>query len=115
VNCAELFWSPLREPDDVTRHGTKSKSARQLAKETVDLFRSIHLRSSPEDVPGLEALGVVVVDHDNLQLQPMGASHDKAHKPSSIAPSPPNPQVGDPLNYETMIQRICAGYTQRFR
>jgi hypothetical protein len=31
-----------------------------------------------------------------------------------VAPSPPNLPLGDPLHYESMIQRICNAYTQRF-
>jgi hypothetical protein len=71
VNASELFLSPLnlesrsrREP--VTWHRQRAKSTIQLVKETIDIFRSVHLRNSVEDVEGLEALGVVVVEHDNL-------------------------------------------------
>ncbi len=114
VNSADRFWSPLRAKDDITTHGSPKKPARLLAKETVDRFRSIHLRKASTDIPGLEALGVFVVEHDNLAIHPDAADYAALHKPTIAAPSPPNPPVGDPLHYESMIQRICNAYTQRF-
>jgi hypothetical protein len=46
VNSAERFWSPLRKDDDITEHGKTIRTARQLAEQTIDRFRSIHLRNS---------------------------------------------------------------------
>lgn len=114
VNSAERFWSPLRDEADITTHGSPNKTARVLAKETVDRFRSIHLRNASTDGPGMEAIGVFVVEHDNLSSHPDAAKHAALHKPTIAAPSPPNPPVGDPLHYESMIQRICNAYSQRF-
>ena len=114
LNSAERFWSPLRKPDDITVHGSAKRSVRRLAQETVDIFRSIHLRNSSTDVAGMEAVGVVVVEHDNLSAHPDASKYANLHKATVIAPTPPNPLVGDPLHYESMIQRICNAYTQRF-
>jgi hypothetical protein len=114
VNSAERFWSPLRKHDDVTEHGKTNRTARKLAAETIDRFRSIHLRNSSADAPGLEAIGVVVVEHDNLAIHPNDSNYANLHKPTAVAPTPPNPPIGDPLHYESMIQRICNAYTQRF-
>lgn len=114
VNSAERFWSPLREEDDITVHTKSGASARQFAAKTVDIFRSIHLRNSITDPPGMEAVGVVVVEHDNLAIHPNAAAYQSQHRPSSIAPTPPGVPVGDPLHYESIIQRICNAYTQRF-
>lgn len=114
VNSAEVFWSPLRQKEDITRHSTPTKTARQLAKETVDKFRSIHLRERSDDGPGMEAIGVVVIEHDNIESNPDAARYKDLHRPTTIAPVPPSLQTGDPLHYETMIQRICNTYTQRF-
>lgn len=111
VNSAARFWSPLRRDDDITAHDRPKRTARQLAHETVNKFRSVHLRNSSDDVPGMEAVGVVVVEHDNLSSNP---SYSGARKPTIVAPTPPNPPIGDPLHYESMIQRICNAYTQRF-
>jgi hypothetical protein len=114
VNSADWFWSPLRRADDITRHARPTRSARQLAADTVVRFRSIHLRNSAADVPGMEAVGVVVVEHDNLTIHPNASHYAHQHRPTRIAPSPPNPAIGDPLHYESMIQRVCNAYTQRF-
>lgn len=114
VNSAEWFWSPLRKESDITAHSRPNKSARQLASDTVARFRSIHLRNSVTDVPGMEAVGVVVIEHDNLAIHPNAPQYAHYHRPTRIAPSPPNPPIGDPLHYESMIQRICNAYTQRF-
>jgi hypothetical protein len=114
VNSAERFWSPLRPAGDITLHGAARKPARQLAKETVDRFRSIHLRDNAADASGMEAVGVVVIEHDNLLINPNRQQYADLHKPTRIAPVPPSPAVGDPLHYVTMIQRICNAYMQRF-
>jgi len=126
VNASELFLSPLnletqkREP--ITWHKQKAKQTVQLIKETIDIFRSIHLRNKEADTPGLEALGVVVIEHDNLNYlqgrpQYSGTYQKYQHlqKPSQIASVPPALRIGDPLHYSTMIQRICNSYTDRFR
>ncbi|MBM3518347.1 MAG: hypothetical protein FJX56_10880 [Alphaproteobacteria bacterium] len=114
VNSAERFYSPLRKPDDITVHGNARTSARQLARNIIDDFRSIHLRNSVSDAPGLEALGAVAIEHDNLAPHPNAAAYAAIHKPTQASPSPPNPPVGDPLNYQSMIQRVCNAYAQRF-
>jgi hypothetical protein len=114
VNSAERFWSPLRDDDDITIHSKTIRTARQLAEKTIDRFRSIHLRNSSSDVPGLEAIGVVVVEHDNLAVNPNASKYANLHKATIVAPTPPNVPVGDPLHYQSMIQRICNAYTQRF-
>ena len=114
VNSADRFWSPLRADDDITVHSNTKASARQVAQNAVAIFRSIHLRNSSSDVPGMEAVGVVVIEHDNLAFHPNATAYAELHRQSAIAPSPPNPPVGDPLHYESMIQRICSAYSQRF-
>jgi hypothetical protein len=125
VNAAELFLSPLnldaRNREPITYHRQRTKTTAILVKETIDIFRSIHLRDRETDSPGLEALGVVVVQHDNLNYlsgrSSYGAIAEKyadLQKPSAVAPVPPGLKVGDPLHYRTMIQRICNAYRERF-
>ncbi|MGO8916056.1 MAG: hypothetical protein ACLQJR_09125 [Stellaceae bacterium] len=124
VNSADYFYSQLnlgkdqlpgkaRRPE-INKHTSRRRGARQLAKESIDLFRTIHLRHSETDRPGLEALGVVAIEHDNVALYPDPLKYAALHKPTQIAPTPPNLPPGDPLSYESMIQRICNHYTQRF-
>lgn len=125
VNSADCFYSPLNLGKDVlpgkakrpeiTAHTSKLRNARQLAKESIDLFRSIHLRHSETDRPGLEALGVIVIEHDNIGMYPDPLKYQALHKPTRVAPTPPSLPAGDPLSYDSMIQRICTHYTQRFK
>ena len=82
--------------------------------ESINLFRTIHLRHSAADGPGLEALGVIVIEHDNLNRHPDSGKYADLRQPTRVAPRPPSLPEGDPLSYESMIQRICAHYTQRF-
>ena len=114
VNAAEFFYSPLRKEDDITRHGTRRASAREVAKATVDLFRSVELRHADSQSQGLDGLGVIVIEHDNLAIHPNLEKYANLHKSTRIAPDPPSPSVGDPMHYHTMIQRLCTAYTRRF-
>jgi len=125
INAAEVFLSPLnlnsRDREIVTQHRQRAKTSAQIVKETIDIFRSIHLRNFQNDVGGLEALGVVVVEHDNLnyldarpQYSEIAQKYGHLHKPSRVASIPPGLKVGDPLHYRTMIQRICNAYSERF-
>ncbi|HMK79117.1 MAG TPA: hypothetical protein VK438_05680 [Xanthobacteraceae bacterium] len=125
INASELFLSPLnigaRNREPITWHRQKAKTTGQLVKETIDIFRSIALRNSESDADGLEALGVVVVEHDNLnylQARPQYAKLLKKYghlrKLTAVSKAPPALRVGDPLHYSTMIQRICNAYTERF-
>jgi hypothetical protein len=108
VNAAEVFLSPLnlhaRNREAITQHRQKAKSTGQIVKETIDIFRSIHLRNDEIDGPGLEALGVVVVEHDNLnyldarlQYEDIANEFRHLHKPSRVAPIPPGLRVEDPF------------------
>lgn len=119
VNAAERFLSPLNlgktARAEITEHVRKTKTASALATETIDKFRSIYLRNSHSDPPGLEALGVAVIEHDNIVIHPTPEAFANVRKPTRAAPAPPALRVGDPLHYQTMIQRICAQYTDRFR
>lgn len=110
VNVADVFWSPTRPASDVTEH----RNITEVATETVNLYRNLPLRNSPADGPGLEAACVLVVRHDNLGKNtdlPAGAPASGA---TVLATKPPAPQVGDPLNYATMVQRVCATFEERW-
>ena len=41
VNSAEHFYSPLRKPEDITRHSTKRNTAREVGQNAIDIFRAI--------------------------------------------------------------------------
>jgi hypothetical protein len=115
VNSSRYFYSPLRRADDITEHGSRRATPRQIAQNVFGEFRSIHLRNSIGDPPGMEAIGVIVVEHDNLAFHPAPEGYASLHNPTRMAPTPPNVPLGDPLHYESMIQRICNHYTQRFQ
>ena len=110
VNVAEIFWSPLRGTDDITHH----RNIGTLGPETIELFRGLPLRHTPEEGAGFEAVSVLVVKHDNLGKNltpPLGAP---TPRPPTLVSTLPAPQVGDPLHYATMIQRICTAYQDRW-
>ena len=113
VNASQYFYSPLRRPDDITSHATGSSSARIVAADAVSLFRSLPLRHVDSERSALEAVGVIVVEHD-LVLHPEREKHTAIARPSRVAPNPPGVPIGDPLHYSTMLQRICGAYASRF-
>lgn len=118
VNSSDWFYSQLNlgktTRPELTRHGGKARAGRQIAKEVVDLYRSIHLRHSPHDPTGLDGIGVIAVEHDNIAFHPDPGKYAAVHRPTGVAPKPPAPAQGDPLHYESMLQRICHAYTTRF-
>jgi hypothetical protein len=124
VNAAEFFLSPLnlnsRNREAITYHRQGGKQTQQLVRETTDIFRSIHLRNNATD-DGLDALGIVVIEHDNLvyldgrsEYQHIAKKYQSIRKPTQVSRVPPGLRVGDPLHYSTMIQRICNAYNTRY-
>lgn len=110
VNVADVYWSPTRPAHDITRH----QRIDRVGPETVNVYRNLPQRHSPTNGPGLEAAAVLVVRHDNLAKNPALPPDAPAPQPTSLVTKPPAPQVGDPLHYATMIQRICAAYRERW-
>ncbi len=97
VNVASEFRSPLRVALTVHRN------VATLVQGTVNILRNIPLRSAA-DQHGLDANGVIVVQHDNVD----------ASKTALVVASPA-PQTGDPLHYDSFLHRICDRYGQRWR
>jgi hypothetical protein len=99
VNAAASFRSPLRA--ESTFHGDRQAVVR-LVEHCVTEMRNVTEsgRNSPN---GLDAKAVVVVDFDNVTF----AS-------GRYFTQPPAPQPGDPLHYDSFIQRICEEYSERF-
>ncbi len=95
VNSAVIFRSPLC--DDVSIHRQPED-----AKGVIDLMRDVRMSPGPGD-PGIDALSVVVVDMDNLELAD-----------TSYVETRPAPRPGDPLHWGTFIERICSAYDERF-
>ncbi len=110
VNMARIFWSPTRNVTDITRHENIDK----LGPATVETYRDLPLRNEPTDPPGLEATCVVVVKHDNLFKNPIIGGMDLTPGPTTLMTTAPAPGIGDPLNYSTMIHRVCTAYQDRW-
>lgn len=104
------FSSPLRGPDDITHHDDIGR----IGKETVELYRNLPLRNEPSDGPGMEAVCVIVVEHDNLAKHPGLPYNAPRPAPTRLVTRPPAPQPGDPLSYETFVHRLCRAYRERW-
>lgn len=101
VNQASQFRSPLRQ--GITVHGRGDRQVvRSLISHCVSELRNVAERSGVTD-EGLDAKCAIVVDMDNIALA--GTNYETR---------PPAPQVGDPLHYDSFLQRICAQYQGRF-
>lgn len=101
VNQAQSFRSPLRD-GSMTRHAQDARAAGALVAHCINELRNVGERSESSPF-GLDAKCAVVVEMDNVNL----AS-------TSYINRPPAPLPGDPLNYDSFIQRICDLYARRF-
>jgi len=95
VNAARTFYSPV-PPPGVRDHGPNA------AQGVINVMRGV-TRSSGLGTPGLEAIGLLVVDMDNVNLP---TTHYVTRAPA--------PRPGDPLHWDTFIEDICASYAARF-
>jgi len=99
VNIASAFVSPLRQKDPTKLHFSVHKQPR-VAASMIQHLRGLRIRDEVGQV-GFDAFCVFVVDCDN---QSGCTLHTHA----------PAPQPGDPLHYDTFIERITRFYTERF-
>lgn len=95
VNASRTFYSPV-PPEGVREHPLDA------ALGVINVMRGV-TRSGPS-ATGLEAIGLLVVDMDNVTLS--------ATRYVTRAPAP---RPGDPLHWDTFIEDICAAYAVRFR
>jgi hypothetical protein len=100
VNQAMTFRSPLRP--GLTMHARERRGAIALVEHCLTEMRNVSERSD-ESGYGLESKCFMVVEMDNVNL----ATTDYVEKP-------PAPLPGDPLNYDSFLQRICGFYERRF-
>ncbi|PSQ86575.1 MAG: hypothetical protein BRD42_04715 [Bacteroidetes bacterium QS_3_64_15] len=110
VNTADVYWSPTRDEGDITEHSDIDR----IGEETVELFRNIPLRNDPSDRGGMEGMGVLVVRHDNLDKNPDLPPNAPSSQMTTLVTDDPAPSSGDPLNYSTMIYRLCRSYEDRW-
>jgi hypothetical protein len=101
INAAPVFQSSLLAAP--TRHTTRVSTGAEKAAGVVDQIRLVGF-SPGVGRPGIDAKCALVVDMDNIDL------------PSTayVVASPPAPAVGDPLHWDSFIQRICDCYSARF-
>jgi hypothetical protein len=98
VNAAETFRSPLRPA--ATRHGDRARMA-VLVNHCMTEMRNV-TTSSGISKYGMDAKAAIVAELDN-----MGG-------PVRYVTTPPAPQPGDPLHYDSFLRRLCDEYTARF-
>jgi len=98
VNIASRFRSPTRPPGEVTVHRDPIDKADHCITE----LRNVSLRGGPTGY-GLDAKTAIVVNMDNID-----ASR------TTYWEAAPAPKVGDPIQYDAFIQRICSEYGDRF-
>lgn len=98
INAAAQFASPLRREGEITTH----KSPQSLVEHCISELRSVAERGGSTGY-GLEAKCALVVECDNIDRE--------TTMYSSVAGTP---SVGDPLHYDSFIQRICERYRERF-
>ncbi len=101
VNRSVRFRSPLRK--DVTVHDAGSPpNVDRLVEHCMNELRNVSERSGVGE-RGLDAKCAIVVDLDNVD-----------HAAANYVASPPAPQRGGPLNYDSFVQRVCNLYGRRF-
>jgi hypothetical protein len=99
INGAGTFKSPLRpEP---TVHGVPA-GVLKLVEHCMNEMRNVTESGGGSDY-GIDAKSALVLDFDNIHMA-MGR----------YISVPPAPQMGDPLHYDSFIQRLCEEYGQRF-
>ena len=96
INAARRFKSPLR--GEATVHATPSR----LVEHCVTEMRNV-TESGGGSTYGMDAKSAIVVDFDNVHLDA-----------GRYADAPPAPQPGDPLHYDSFIQKLCDEYGERF-
>jgi hypothetical protein len=98
INASPTFRSALRAAGQITTHSQIGDKVQHCMNEV----RAISIRGGPTG-HGLDAMTAIIVDMDNVNLSN-----------TSYVTKMPAPQVGDPLNYDAFIQRLCSEYRARF-
>lgn len=96
INSSPTFQSPLRPA--VTQHNDPPA----LVGHCVSEMRNVTMRGGPTG-RGLDANAALVVSMNNLDLDS-----------TIFLDNDPSPTVGDPLHYDSFIQRLCNEYRSRF-
>jgi len=97
VNIASKFRSPLRE-GETTIH----RNIERLVEGTVKMYSDLPRTSAPSE-QGLDAVGVIVVNHTNLE-----------HDTSALVSEHPAPAQGVSVHYRSFLDSICKAFGTRF-
>ncbi len=100
INSAAEFKSALRPV--MTIHGDRRKVS-TLVDVCLNEMRNVTTSGGMSNY-GMDAKGAIVVDMDNVNLAE-----------ARFMTVPPAPQPGDPLHYDSFVQRLCDEYSERFR
>lgn len=102
LNQAPSFTSPLRSGGPTTH-----KNIERLIPETIKLFedlpRAPHDGHSPNLQNQIDAIGVIVIEYDNI----------RGH-PARLVTESPAPQPGSPLHYHSFVRDICSAFNARY-
>jgi hypothetical protein len=99
VNAALRFRSPLRTGP--TAHGARL-GVSKIVEHCVNEMRNV-TESGGASAHGIDAKAALVVDFDNVDWAA-----------ARYFSQPPAPQPGDPLHYDSFIQKLCDEYSTRF-
>jgi hypothetical protein len=99
VNTALTY----RNPDEFARAAKNSGvNPPAAAKKTIDLFRSMRIRTDvTQPVGRCEAAYILVIDYDGVTAN------------ARLVTEPPAPKPGEPFSYEWFLDRICEEFTRR--
>src|SRR3990172_2164394 len=100
VNQALTFLVPRSDERNV--HATDHRRAVALVEHCLNEMRNISERTGSSS-SGMEAKCFIVVEMDNENLES-----------TAYIERAPAPLVGDPLNYDSFLQRICGFYERRY-
>jgi hypothetical protein len=101
VNMAPRFRTPLpRRSGGLNEH----RNIERLVAEIVTLMSGLARGRPSPGLRGLEALGVIVVEHSNVEGEE-----------SRLVTEPPAPGEGQPLSYTTFLRELCEAFGARFR
>lgn len=96
VNASQIFQSPLRPSQ------TSHRDPIGLVEHCLTEMRSL-ATSGGASRHGLDASTAIVVSMDNID-----------HESTTFVEGHPAPNIGDPLHYDSFIQRLCNEYRSRF-
>jgi len=96
INIASQFRSPLRE--EITQH----RNIERIVAETIPLMKEI-LKDEKIGRPGLDAIGVTIIDYSNLP-----------NSECRLIQDPPAPDPSSPLHYDNFLSRVCDDFAARF-